>query len=639
MRKLYCLMVILLVVSTVGFSQSLNYGTFKPTKELTISIENDRFGPSTKPATKDVVTPVLRQKTKVTAVPYPAPELGGATSAGAAVQAQIAGNNLPDLYTGTFRVGQPDTYQMLYENDAAWDFSDKAFLKKMFPNFTKRLDVYGSFEDWYANETTYGGKHMLISSEISVTALSKLYTAQKGTEWVARERRGAQLQLHGPARRHPQDDLPQRAHRRAAGAVVPLQVQSFRAVTGANDPFADVPINSLNDLYNYMKKAKEIIDSRNLTDATGRDKMIPGQINAAGGDGSSVSVMWSVNTAAYGYQWYDPLLFVVKDKAAYPFQEPWVKNVFQWWNKCYNEGLLDPELFVKKQDQLNEEAVRGRFAVMNKNPWNGWTTNARQYAKDNKLKYGYRVIMAWWPRSLKATYYDSSNRWTSYHTHGGNIITKNVKEEDLAQVCNWLDYHYSEEFDILASWGPSTFYTGTGAARRFLPAYKDLESFQAYGIAKPEGKDGYYYGVLRDSAAGIEEGAWNREVSIAQLTAYPFAPRYVYPIKKQTGQDYDTIMGNAVAQYYWQKEINYFPQIGWSATDLAGPEYSRVQYMWFGSHGPSIAKMIVGSTGDFESNYASYQKVFRDNDWGKGMEEVQLAWKRVYDNYVAKYWK
>ena len=104
--------------------------------------------------------------------------------------------------------------------------------------------------------------------------------------------------------------------------------------------------------------------------------------------------------------------------------------------------------------QLNEEAVRGRFAVMNKNPWNGWTANARAYAKENKLKYGYRVIMAWWPRSLKATYYDSSNRWTSYHTHTGNIITKNVKEEDLAQVCNWLDYHYREEFDILASFHP-----------------------------------------------------------------------------------------------------------------------------------------------------------------------------------------
>jgi hypothetical protein len=367
--------------------------------------------------------------------------------------------------------------------------------------------------------------------------------------------------------------------------------------------------------------------------------MIAGQVNSAGGDGSSVSVMWSVNTAAYGYQWVDPLLMVVKDRAYYNFQEPWVKDVFAWWNKCYNEGLLDPELFVKKQNQLDEEVVRGRFAAFNYNPWNGWATNARAYAKDNNLKWGYREIMAWWPRSLKATYYDSSNRWTTYSSHSGNVITKNVREEDLAQVANWLDYHYSEEFDILASWGPASFYTGAGKDRRFKPAYKDLENFQAYGIANPNGKDGYYYNVMRDSAVGIPEGAWSREDSIAQVTAYPYAPRYVYPIKKQAGQAYDQIMGVAVGQYYFQKEINYFPQVGWSGADLAGPEYSRVQYMWFGSHGPAIAKLIVGSTDSFEANYAAYQKVFRDNDWAKGMEEVQLAWKRVYDNYVSKYWK
>jgi hypothetical protein len=635
MRKLFCLMVILLVVSSVAFSQTLNYGTFKPTKDLTITLENDRFGPSTKPPTQDVVTPVLRQKTRVTAEVYPCPTNLG-TSAGAAVQAQIAGNNLPDLYTGTFRSGQPDTYQMLYENDAAWDFSDKEFLKKMFPNFTKRLDAYGSLDAWYANETTYGGKHMLITSGVPGNALSKLYPAQKGTTW-------ASVNGGAPGFNYVtfRDDILKliypKARSEAQQAAWYLSTFNPAAVTGAGDPFADVPINNLNDLYNYMKKAKEIIDAKGLTDASGRDKMIAGQIQAGATDSSST--MWSTNTAMYGYQWLDPLLMVVKDRAYYNFQEPWIKDVFAWWNKCYNEGLLDPELFVKQQDQLNEEAVRGRFAVMNMNPWHGWTTNARAYAKENKLAWGYREIMAWWPRSLKATYYDSSNRWTTYSSHSGNVITKNVKEEDLAQVCNWLDYHYSEEFDILASWGPSTFYTGTGMARRYLPAYKDLENFQVYGIANPNGKDGYYYNVMRNNVAAIEEGAWTREVSVAALTNYPFAPRYVYPVKKQAGQDYDAIMGQAVGQYYFQKEINYFPQVGWSGSDLAGPEYSRVQYMWFGSHGPAMAKMIVGSKGDFEANYAAYQKVFRDNEWYKGMEEVQLAWKRVYDNYVAKYWK
>ncbi len=139
MRRLYCLAVILLVVATLGFSQTLNYGTFKPTKQITISIETDLSGPPTKPPTEDVVTPILRQKTGVTAVPYPTPPNLGNT-AGLRVQAQIAGNNLPDLYTESYTPPQVDGQQALIDMDMAWDFNDKAFLKKMFPNFSTRLE-------------------------------------------------------------------------------------------------------------------------------------------------------------------------------------------------------------------------------------------------------------------------------------------------------------------------------------------------------------------------------------------------------------------------------------------------------------------------------------------------------------------
>jgi hypothetical protein len=49
--------------------------------------------------------------------------------------------------------------------------------------------------------------------------------------------------------------------------------------------------------------------------------------------------------------------------------------------------------------------------------------------------------------------------------------------------------------------------------------------------------------------------------------------------------------------------------------------------------------MVVGSTADFEANYAGYMKVFRDNDWDLGMTEYNLKWKEIFDNYVQKYWK
>ncbi len=158
----------------------------------------------------------------------------------------------------------------------------------------------------------------------------------------------------------------------------------------------------MDTLYNYMKKVKEIIDSKGLKDVTGRDAMIPAQLNVS--NGNPPSIMWS-NISMYGYIWTEPP-FHVGDRAYYNFQEPWVKNVLQWWNKCYNDGLLDPELFVKKDEQLNEEIIRGRFAIFP--DWGALTNDAREFARENDAKFGYRVIACWWPKTFKNTYNDAS---------------------------------------------------------------------------------------------------------------------------------------------------------------------------------------------------------------------------------------
>lgn len=634
MRRLYCLAVILLVAAAVGFSQtSLNYGTYKPTKQITISIETDLSGPPSKPPTEDVVTPVLRQKTGVTAIPYPCPSNLG-TTAGQRVQAQIAANNLPDLYTESYTPPQVDGQQALIDMDMAWDFHDKAFIKKMFPNFTRRLDVYGSFEDWYANEQTYNGTHIRITSNVPTLALTKLMNQQKGTTFYRRNG-----WLPGQYPKALRDDILKMIYPNARTDAQQEQFWITKHVAaspvGANDPWADVPITSMDSLYNYMKKVKEIIDSKGLTDITGRDKMIPAQLNFS--NGNAPSIMWS-NITMYGYIWTEPP-FHVGDRAYYNFQEPWVKDVLKWWNKCYNDGLLDPEVFVKKDDQLAEEIVRGRFAIFPM--WGANVDDARRFAKENGQKFGYRVIPCWWPRTFKNTYNDASNQWTTYFQHfAANIITKNVKEEDLAQVCNWLDYHYSEEFDILRSWGPATFYTGTGKDRRFRPAYKDLENFQAYGISNPKGKDGYYYGVTQWAPVALTSGTTSPEITCAFLTVYPYAPQYVYPEKRQVGMAYDQTMLNDVMAYYVARNVNFFPQIGWTNAELNNlPNFAKIQYAWFGTHVNAIAKAIVGTPAEFEANYAAYQKVFRDNDWDLGMSEYQLKWKEIFDTYVKKYWK
>ena len=631
-KRIYCAVTIVLLCGamTIYAAPQSEPGTGEM-KQLSISIMTDLSGPPTRPPTEDVLTPILREKTGVTATPFPQPTNLGTTAAGVA-QALIAGNNLPEIITESYFPPQVDGQQVLVDQDKVWDFHDMDFLKEMFPTFTSRLEEYGSLDAWYANEETYNGTHIRITGSIDPKALSDLQAEMAGTEWARQN--GPSISYYSKALR---DDILQMIF---PGARSDAEQEEYFLnefdFLDPGEPWSDIPINSMDDLYNYMKKAKEIIDSQNLMDGAGRDKMIVGQLNFA--NNNPPSIMWS-NISMYGYQWVEPP-FRVADKAYYNFQAPWVEGVLEWWNKLYNEGLLDPEVFVKPDDQLNEEWTRGRFAIFPN--WGNTTMNARQFADDNNLSYGYRVIPNVWPLQTKSEYSDASNIRVTYFQHfNANIITKAVEEEDLAQVAAWLDYHYSEEWDILKSWGPSDFYTGEGNNRRFKPAYKDLENYQAYGISG--GKDGPYYGVIYYGAAAPPDGTNNWELSIGSMVGgggYPYAPRYVYPPKKVAGVDYDAQMMQAWAAFHGQRLINYFPQIGWTDAELNNqPEFARIQYMWFGTHGPAIAKAITDSPENFDANYAAYQKVFDDNDWDAGMEQYQEKWTEVFNDHVKEYWR
>jgi hypothetical protein len=551
------------------------------------------------------------------------------------LQALMAGNTLPDIL---FRAS-PTFGMALVDAGAAWDFSDIPELKRLFPNFTARLDQWGSFEAWYENATTYNNTHIYITDGINPTALNKLWATYKGTTFA---RKSYNMSFGSPYSKYLRDDILTRIF---PGARTDAQQEQFFLTkfnydnpTGTSDPYSDIPINSMDDLLSYMKKAKEIIDRENLKDGSGKDKMIVAQLNAS--NGNPQSIMWS-NITMYGYWWVEPP-FRVADKVAYNFQGPWVKDVLSWWNRLYGDGLLDPEVFVKTDEQLTDEIVRGRFAIFPS--WGSWGRDARAYAREHGLRYGLRELPNWWPITMKNTYNDGSNQWVSYSriTDKAMIITKNVNEKDLVQVANWLDYHYSEEFDILRTWGPPSFSSGVGKDRRFKPAYKDLENFQAYGVAG--GKDGFYYGILANSAyPDIPIEALNPEIQIgAFCRSYPLAPMYVYPRRKALGMDYDGEMLSVWSGYQMEKLINYFPMRGWSDADLVYlPEFQRIQYMffWEAGFGTRIAEAIRGSTKGFESNYAAYQKVFRDNDYDKGIQEYQVKWKEIFDKYIRQYWK
>ena len=599
-------------------------------KKITIDILST--GPPTKPAVEDVVTPVLREKTGVTGNLVPHPTIEGASNA-QIVEAMITAGSLPHIVAQHHIPPQTEAQKVFHDRGMAWNI-DEPTIREYMPNFTKRMDQWGDMKAYIDNVKSYNNTNYLIGHQFAVTSLPKFANQYKGNPVYDKNavyQWGYTLGLR--------DDILKKIHPSARSEKEQAQwyVDKFDPNKPTAQIYSDVPIQSMDDLYVYLKKVKDVIDRDNLR--AGGDKMIPAQVNA---NQHPQSIAYSFLTA-YGYVWVEPQMFRAKDKAYYNYMQPYFKEVLRWYNKLFNEGLLDPEVFIKPDAQLQEEFTRGRFAVFNN--WSNYQP-ARDFAKDNNLPYGWRVILCWWPPTFKQADQDGTNFPATYYNHfTNNIVTKTVEEEDLAQVLGWLDYHYSEEFDILASWGPEEFWTGSGQRRRFKAAYKDLENFQAYGIVGgAEAKDGYYYGVTRYAPFSIDAGAINWETSLALFfSAWPDAPQYVYPYKKNIEGNYDQDMHFRYVAYETGQQVNFYPQVGWTWNDINSiPSVSKLLYQWFGAAPVSdaITQTVRGSVEDFEKNFENlYMKYFKDEGYDEMLKEYNTKWKEIFDKYIKQYYK
>lgn len=607
--------------------------TMSPQKAITIDILST--GPPQQPAVEDVVGPVLKEKTGVTPNLVPHPVIEGATS-GMLVQALIAANNLPHIIGQHYIPPQFESQKILHDQGLLWSM-DEATLRKYMPNFSKRMDQWGDMKTYLEQTKTFNGTQYVLGHSFDVKVLPKFKTTYGNERSYTLNAGSADNYLLGF-----RDDILKKIYPNARTHKEQEQwfVDKWNPSKPLDpNPYSDIPLKNNEDLYNYLKQAKAIIDRDNLKDGAGRDKMIPAQINS---NQHPQSIAYAGPTF-FGVVWIEPQMYRDAGKSTYNWSAPSFKAALKWYNKLFNEGLLDPELFIKPDVQLGEEYTRGRFAVFSN--WSNFKP-ARDYATQNNLPYSYRA-WGFLPLTLKNGEYDQTNVPVSYFSHFTSLmVTKTVKEADLPQVLNWLDYHFTEEFDVLTAWGPSSFWTGTGKDRRFKPEYKALEDFQAYGIVGAPGtKDGYYYGITAYSAVAVDAKAYDYASWPLShfFGAWPEAPQYVYPVQKKAGSDTDQILRVYTRAADTAPRTNYYPQTGWSFNDLNSLPYTaKLLYAWFGAQAVSdgISAVVRGTPADFEKNWNdTYMKYFRENEYDKLDAEYNAKWKEIYDKYVKQYWK
>ncbi|MCM3130438.1 MULTISPECIES: ABC transporter substrate-binding protein [unclassified Paenibacillus] len=127
------------------------------------------------------------------------------------------------------------------------------------------------------------------------------------------------------------------------------------------------------------------------------------------------------------------------------YKRPEEKEYFRWLNKMYNEGLLDKDSFIQKDDQYKAKIASGRVLGLIDQGWAyGDAENALKSAGKFDETYGH------YPVSLDENYKRADFQDIGLDAYGIGITVSN---EDPVRTIKFLDWLASDEAQVLLNWG------------------------------------------------------------------------------------------------------------------------------------------------------------------------------------------
>ncbi|WP_138493319.1 ABC transporter substrate-binding protein [Paenibacillus pinistramenti] len=273
------------------------------------------------------------------------------------------------------------------------------------------------------------------------------------------------------------------------------------------------------------------------------------------------------------------------------------KEYFRWLNKMYNEGLLDKDTFVQKDDQYQAKISSGRVLGLISQEWEYQNAeNALKTAGKDDYTYGHFPVQV-----------DSSTQDHEMQSVGldgyGIAITTACK--DPVRAIKFIDWLASDEGQVLRNWGvEGKQYTVDANGQRVIPAeVQDRKVNDANNFAKETGV-----------------GLYN-----------VFGPHYGDGVKDSSGNYYTTNFPDQIVASYSQSEKDALK--AYSATtwkDLFPSEKDLPVKDW-----GALYNMAVPTDGDYQVIYQKTQDIIR-----KRIPEAVLAkpadFDKVYDAFLAE---
>ncbi|MDN4070529.1 ABC transporter substrate-binding protein [Paenibacillus vini] len=278
------------------------------------------------------------------------------------------------------------------------------------------------------------------------------------------------------------------------------------------------------------------------------------------------------------------------------YKRPVEREYFRWLNKLYNDGLLDKDSFVQKEDQYKAKIASGRVLGLTSVDWEyGEAENALKAA--GKYEYTY----AHFPVTLSEEYKDHAMQSFGVDGYGISITTAC---KDPVRAIKFLDWLASDEGQVLRNWGIEGKQYNVENGTRVIP-------------------DDVLNKKVNDAST------FTKETGVDLYTT--LAPRYGDGVKDATGNYYTTNFPEQIIAKYSDVEketLAAYKATTWK--DLFPSEDELPVKEW-----GALYNMQVPTDGDYQVIYQKTQDIIQ-----KKIPEAILAkadkFDQVYDDFLAE---
>lgn len=272
------------------------------------------------------------------------------------------------------------------------------------------------------------------------------------------------------------------------------------------------------------------------------------------------------------------------------------KEYFRWLNHMYNEGLLDKDTFVQKDDQYKAKIASGRVLGLISQEWEYQDgENALKSAGKDTHTYAH------FPVTLNEDYVDHSFQPAGLDGSGIAITTA---AKDPVRLIKFLDWLASDEGQVLMNWGIEGKHYNVENGVRVVPQ------------------------EVQDRKVN-DTNNFNKESGISLYTT--FTVHYGDGVKDPSDNYYTTNFPDQIVAGYTAAEKETLAAYGATTWKDLFPQESDFEPKEWGA----LYNMPVPTDGDYQVIYQKTQDIIR-----KRIPEAVLAkpdqFDKIFDDFLAE---